>query len=59
MLVSVESVGHCLSPGNSCPGRDLPLRDNCQPRGMFNPILYTETYDAYIIDVVYDGLIEH
>jgi len=28
------------------------------PRGMFNPILYTETYDAYIIDVVYDGLIE-
>lgn len=28
------------------------------PRGMFNPILYTETYDGYVIDVVYDGLIE-
>src|SRR5690554_5799215 len=28
------------------------------PRGMFNPVLYTESYDAYIIDVVYDGLIE-
>lgn len=28
------------------------------PRGMFNPILYTEQYDAYVIDVVYDGLIQ-
>jgi peptide/nickel transport system substrate-binding protein len=28
------------------------------PRGMFNPILYTEEYDAYVIEVVYDGLIE-
>ncbi|NMB20838.1 MAG: hypothetical protein GX979_08220, partial [Firmicutes bacterium] len=28
------------------------------PRGMFNPILYTEQYDAYVIEVVYDGLIE-
>ncbi len=27
------------------------------PRGMFNPILYTEAYDGYIIDVVFDGLI--
>lgn len=27
------------------------------PRGMFNPILYTERYDGYIIDQVYDGLI--
>ncbi|HHT73695.1 MAG TPA: hypothetical protein GX008_08270 [Firmicutes bacterium] len=27
------------------------------PRGMFNPILYTEQYDSYIIDLVYDGLI--
>ncbi|NLL48437.1 MAG: hypothetical protein GX249_07620 [Firmicutes bacterium] len=28
------------------------------PRGMFNPILYTEQYDAYVIEVIYDGLIE-
>ncbi len=28
------------------------------PRGMFNPILYTEMYDGYVIDVVYDGLID-
>ncbi|MGI6148032.1 MAG: peptide ABC transporter [Firmicutes bacterium] len=27
------------------------------PRGMFNPILNTETYDSYIISMVYDGLI--
>ena len=27
------------------------------PRGMFNPILYTEVYDGLVIDVVYDGLI--
>ncbi len=27
------------------------------PRGMFNPILYTEAYDGLIIDVVFDGLI--
>lgn len=27
------------------------------PRGMFNPILSTEVYDGYIIDLVYDGLI--
>lgn len=27
------------------------------PRGMFNPILYTERYDNYIISQVYDGLI--
>lgn len=27
------------------------------PRGMFNPILYTEQYDGLVIDVVYDGLI--
>lgn len=28
------------------------------PRGMFNPVLYTEAYDSYIINVVYDGLID-
>ncbi len=27
------------------------------PRGMFNPILYTEVYDGTIINVIYDGLI--
>lgn len=27
------------------------------PRGMFNPILNTEVYDGWIIDVVYDGLL--
>lgn len=27
------------------------------PRGMFNPILYTEVYDGLIINQVYDGLI--
>ena len=27
------------------------------PRGMFNPILYTERYDNFIISQVYDGLI--
>lgn len=27
------------------------------PRGMFNPILYTETYDNEVIVAVYDGLI--
>ncbi|NMA61007.1 MAG: hypothetical protein GX956_03880, partial [Firmicutes bacterium] len=27
------------------------------PRGMFNPILYTERYDNFIITQVYDGLI--
>ncbi len=27
------------------------------PRGMFNPILNTEVYDGYIIDVIFDGLI--
>ncbi|NLV91112.1 MAG: peptide ABC transporter [Firmicutes bacterium] len=28
------------------------------PRGMFNPILNTEVYDRYIVDQVFDGLIE-
>ncbi len=28
------------------------------PRGMFNPILNTESYDGWIIDVVYDGLLK-
>ena len=28
------------------------------PRGMFNPILYTERYDGFIIDQVYDGCIK-
>jgi len=27
------------------------------PRGMFNPILYTETYDAEVITAVYDSLV--
>jgi len=27
------------------------------PRGMFNPILNTEVYDSYIIDMVFDGLV--
>ncbi len=56
-LLLVASLGAAVQ-AEPVQGGTFRYGMTTNPRGMFNSILNTEVYDGWVIDVVYDGLIE-
>ncbi len=57
VLLLVTSFGIAVQ-AETVQGGTFRYGMTTNPRGMFNPILYTEIYDGWVIDAVFDGLIE-
>ena len=57
LLLILSLTVTVMAQGTPTQGGTFRYGITVNPRGMFNPILYTEQYDGHVIDVVYDSLI--